>query len=32
MRAYKLWETAGKPNGDGVRFWLEAERQLTAAW
>jgi hypothetical protein len=26
--AYRKWKTAGKPNGDGVLFWLEAEREL----
>ena len=29
-RAYFLWEHAGRPDGDGVQFWLEAERELTA--
>lgn len=29
--AYRKWETAGKPNGDGVRFWVEAEEQLSQA-
>lgn len=24
--AYELWEIAGKPNGDGVDFWLKAEQ------
>ncbi len=28
VRAYQKWESAGKPAGDGVRFWLEAEREL----
>jgi hypothetical protein len=28
VRAYQIWEAAGKPAGDGVRFWLEAEREL----
>lgn len=27
-RAYLEWEAAGKPPGDGIGFWLEAERQL----
>jgi hypothetical protein len=27
-RAYELWESAGRPEGDGVYFWLEAEREL----
>ena len=30
LRAYEKWEAAGKPGGDGVRFWLEAERELVA--
>ena len=29
LRAYRKWEAAGQPPGDGVRFWLEAERELT---
>ena len=24
--AYRKWEAAGKPTGDGVQFWLEAEQ------
>lgn len=27
--AYFKWEAAGWPAGDGVSFWLEAERALT---
>lgn len=27
-RAYFLWDEAGRPAGDGVRFWLAAEREL----
>jgi hypothetical protein len=27
-RAYFQWEAAGRPVDDGVRFWLEAEREL----
>jgi hypothetical protein len=27
-RAYSLWEEAGRPSGDGVQFWLAAEREL----
>ena len=30
LRAYMKWEAAGKPTGDGTRFWLEAERELKA--
>lgn len=27
--AYQKWEAAGKPAGDGVQFWLTAERELS---
>jgi hypothetical protein len=27
-RAYALWEQAGRPDGDGTQFWLEAEKEL----
>ena len=27
--AYRKWEAAGSPPGDGVPFWLEAERELS---
>jgi hypothetical protein len=27
-RAYQKWETAGRPHGDSVVFWLEAEQEL----
>ena len=26
--AYQKWESAGKPTGDGIQFWLEAEQEL----
>jgi hypothetical protein len=26
--AYRKWENAGKPTGDAIRFWLEAEQEL----
>jgi carbon storage regulator len=29
--AYRKWDAAGKPRGDGVNFWLEAERELSQA-
>ena len=29
--AYRKWEDAGKPCGDGLRFWLEAEQELVHA-
>ena len=28
LRAYRKWESAGKPTGDGTPFWLEAEHEL----
>jgi hypothetical protein len=28
VRAYSKWVAAGRPQGDGVAFWLEAEREL----
>jgi hypothetical protein len=28
LNAYLKWEAAGKPGGDGVDFWLQAEREL----
>jgi len=31
LRAYQKWEAAGKPKGDGVNFWLEAEQELLQA-
>ena len=30
LGAYHKWEAAGRPPGDGVQFWLEAERQVAA--
>ena len=29
QRAYQKWEAAGKPIGDGISFWLEAEEELS---
>ena len=29
--AYQKWERAGKPSGDGIQFWLEAEKELGKA-
>jgi hypothetical protein len=29
--AYARWEAAGRPEGDGVPFWLEAEHELLGA-
>lgn len=29
-RAYSKWEAAGCPTGDGVDFWLQAEREVGA--
>ena len=28
--AHQKWQAAGCPEGDGVTFWLEAERELAA--
>ena len=28
VRAYHKWEAAGKPKGDDMRFWLQAEQEL----
>jgi len=28
LRAYRKWEAAGRPEGDGSRFWLQAEQEL----
>jgi hypothetical protein len=28
--AYGKWESAGKPEGDGIAFWLTAEKELAA--
>jgi hypothetical protein len=28
--AYSMWEAAGRPHGDGLRFWLDAEREYAA--
>jgi hypothetical protein len=30
LSAYLKWEAAGRPEGDGVSFWLDAERELLA--
>lgn len=29
LGAYMKWEAAGKPEGDGVNFWLDAEKELS---
>jgi DUF2934 family protein len=33
VRAYGLWEQAGKPDGDAARerFWCEAEKEIMAS-
>lgn len=28
-KAYLLWEAAGSPPGDGVDFWVQAEKELS---
>ena len=30
VRAYHLWEQAGRPEGSEAAFWAEAERQMRA--
>ena len=30
QRAYDQWQAAGCPEGDGVEFWLEAEREVAS--
>ena len=27
-RAYFLWEQAGRPDGDGQRFWFQAQSEI----
>ena len=29
LRAYELWEEKGKPESDGIEFWLEAEKEIS---
>jgi hypothetical protein len=29
QRAYQKWEAAGKPDGKDLKFWLEAQRELS---
>lgn len=29
-RAYLLWEEAGRPECDGVEFWVRAEQELNS--
>jgi hypothetical protein len=31
VRAYQKWEAAGKPCGDGLSYWLEAEQEMLQA-
>ncbi|HVJ79454.1 MAG TPA: DUF2934 domain-containing protein [Planctomycetia bacterium] len=31
FRAYELWRQAGRPGGDGIEFWLAAERESPVA-
>ncbi|MDK1377276.1 MULTISPECIES: DUF2934 domain-containing protein [unclassified Sinorhizobium] len=30
-RAYELWERAGRPEGDGLKHWLEAAEEIQSA-
>ncbi|YCI06407.1 DUF2934 domain-containing protein (plasmid) [Ensifer sp. D2-11] len=27
-RAYELWEKAGRPDGDGLRYWFQAANEI----
>lgn len=29
-KAYLLWEEAGRPECDGVEFWMRAEQELSS--
>ena len=29
--AYRKWEAAGRPSGDCIQFWLQAEKELSKA-
>lgn len=31
LLAYQKWEAAGKPDCDGLSYWLEAEREVCQA-
>ena len=31
QKAYLLWEEAGRPDSEGVEFWLRAEAELLSA-
>lgn len=31
LRAYEKWEAAGRPSGNEVGYWLEAEQELLHA-
>jgi hypothetical protein len=30
-KAYTLWEEAGRPESDGVEFWVRAEQELASS-
>jgi hypothetical protein len=30
-RAYRLWEQAGRPHGQDLEFWIQAEAEVRAA-
>jgi hypothetical protein len=32
QRAYEIWETLGRPEGDSDRHWLTAEREILASF
>jgi hypothetical protein len=30
-RAYELWESAGRPEGDGLKYWFKAAEEVQSA-
>ncbi|MCA1370933.1 DUF2934 domain-containing protein [Bradyrhizobium sp. BRP14] len=30
-RAYELWERAGRPEGDGLKYWFQAAEEVQSA-
>jgi hypothetical protein len=32
LHAFWKWQLAGKPDGDAVKFWLEAEQELLTTY
>jgi hypothetical protein len=32
VRAYFLWQDAGEPEGEDIRFWMIAEMEMMHSW